>query len=128
MYRESVANRSSDDSDRDVPTLRPPAEVSVVRYKVGVSIDELLYRFSVGDYIGALDAAQSLFDEEPVPIVVLAPHVAEVMPLTHREEYVLSFIDGRATLDDIVHQCGLPMLDAVGAVCGLLDKRVIALR
>jgi len=133
MFRESDAGRpqppsSTNDPDRDVPTLRTPTEVAVVRYKVGVSADELLYRFSVGDHIGALDAAQALFDEEPVPIVSLPSNVARAMPLTHREEYVLSFVDGRRALDYIVNECGLAMLDALAAVCGLLDKRVIALR
>ncbi len=128
MLRETEGCDSEVESSCDVPTVRPPAEVSVVRYKVGVPVDELLYRIEMGDTAGALDAAQTLLDEEPLPIVMMPSTLSAELLLGHREEYLLGFIDGHATLEEVIRSTGMSMLEALRALCGLLDKRVIALR
>lgn len=128
MLRESEGYESDVELSREAPTLRPPPDVSVVRYKVGVPVDELLYRFEMGDTAGALDAAQALLDEEPKPIVMMPATLSAELLLGHREEYLLGFIDGHATLEEVIRSTGLSMLEALRSVCDLLDKRVIALR
>jgi hypothetical protein len=128
MYRESEADDTKDESFRDAPTLPPPAAVSVVRYKVGVSVDELLYRFSMGDMAGAVDSALELLDEDPIPIVAVPTDVLSEMVLGHHASYVLSFIDCEATLDEVIKASGLPLVEALRALCELLDQSVIALR
>jgi hypothetical protein len=128
MFRESEADDTKDESFRDAPTLPPPAAVSVVRYMVGVSVDELLYRFSVGDTAGAVDAALELLDEDPIPIVAVPADVMSEMVLEHHASYLLSFVDGQAPLDEIIKATGLPLVEALRAVCELIDKAVIALR
>jgi hypothetical protein len=110
----------------DAPTLPPPAMVSVVRFRSGAPVDELLYRMGVGDYVGALDVAEELLDERAVPIVVLPRSVIAEMTLEYRECLLLACVDGSSTLEKAIDDSGLEMIDALRALCDLLDKRIVA--
>jgi hypothetical protein len=112
-------------SRRSAPTVPPPPIASVIRYKSGAPVDELLYRMSMGDNGGALDAAQDLFDARYVPVVVLPPLGGTDMRLGYREQLLLTLIDGTAPLADVLEGSGLEMLDALRALCELLEKDVI---
>ena len=109
------------------PTLPPHAFVSVVRYKSGAPVDELLYRIAMGDHGGALDAAQDLFDRRHIPVLVLPLSSLSDTMLGYSEELLLSFIDGNACLADVIEDSGLEMLDALRALCELLEKDIITL-
>ena len=118
----------SDDppSARSAPTVPPAAAVSVIRYKSGAPVDELLYRMAMGDNGGALDAAQELFDARYVPVLVLPPLEPSDVTLGYREHLLLSFIDGGAPLGEVLEESGLEMLDGLRALCELLEKDIIS--
>lgn len=48
--------------------------------------------------------------------------------LDHRAGFLLSFIDGRSTLEDILDACGLPRIEALRTLDDLLQRRAIAMR
>jgi hypothetical protein len=109
-----------------VPPPRPP--ISVTQIKVGAPIDELLYRFSMGDFKGALAVAEALLDEERIPIVMVPPDLLVHMRLDHREAFLVSFIDGQSSLDAVLQASGMPMLEGLRAICELIEKKIIGLR
>lgn len=109
---------SSDSSDErgsgtrladDYPTLPPPPtlledDIVVLRIRLVPSVDEILYRLSLGDENGAFEVAAEL---GPMVPRVTAPRVVLVAAqLPHLEQHVLSFIDGTSTCDDIL--CSSP--------------------
>jgi len=81
----------------------------------------------MGDHGGALDAAQDLFDRRHIPVLVLPLSSLSDTMLGYREELLLSFIDGNARLADVIEDSGLEMLDALRALCELLEKDIITL-
>jgi hypothetical protein len=112
----------------EAPTLRPAQLVAVQRIRLGAPVDEILYRFSVGDLTGALAAAESLLDGRCVPVVIVSEVLISAMRLEHEEQFVLPFVDGHSSLEDILRASGLPMLDSLRAISVLLEKNVISLR
>ncbi len=56
--------------------------------------------------------------------------VADVtkLNLDHRAAFVLRFLDGMSTVDDILDASGLPRVDALRILDLLLQSRVIAMR
>jgi hypothetical protein len=112
-----------------IPSPPPPPDVSIEHIRLGAApIDEVLYRMSVGDYDGALTVGQSLMVDDPIPLVIIPKLLIEAMKLAHREEYVLSFVDGWSTMREVVTATRLPEVDALRTLCELLEKSVIALR
>jgi hypothetical protein len=69
--------------------------------------------------LGALDR---------MPIVLLRPAELATLGLDHRAGFMLTFIDGTSTLDDILDACGLPRADALQILGDLLQRKVIAIR
>jgi hypothetical protein len=117
-----------DDSSRSSPsTVTPPPPASVIRYKSGAPVDELLYRMAMGDLGAAIDAAQDLIDAGYVPILVMVPLGGSDLSLGYREQLLLSLIDGCATLAEVIERSGLEMLDALRALCELLEMDAITL-
>jgi hypothetical protein len=113
----------------ECPTLPPPPSVRIEHFHTTpVDMDELLYRLSVGDHEGALGVAESLLREDPIPLIIVAGVLLQAMNLSHRDEYVLSFVDGCSTLGEVVLATGLVKLEALRSVCELLERNVIALR
>jgi hypothetical protein len=49
------------------------------------------------------------------------------LSLDHRAGFLLSLIDGRSTIEEILDISGMPRLDALRILYGLLDQRAIAL-
>ena len=112
-------------------TLPPPGAgyepLTVSRYQLGVSIDEILYRYDMGDIAGALREGLPLIDEAHVPAVVMPDVVLSAVDLSGREEYVLSLIDGWCTMSEIVDGSSLSTLETLRTVCELIEKGVVAL-
>ena len=48
--------------------------------------------------------------------------------LEDREELIVSLIDGKTSLEVVLENTGLPMIDALRTLCELVEKRVVALR
>lgn len=57
---------------------------------------------------------------------VIAPDLARV-GLDHRGGFLLTFIDGRSTVEDIIDGSGLPVADATAILQELLARGAIAL-
>jgi hypothetical protein len=112
----------------EAPTLPPKPPISVTQVKLGAPVDELLYRFAVGDYKGALAVAEVLLDDECIPIVIVPPEVLLSLPLDHREAFLMSFVDGKSSLEAIVEASGIPLLDALRLLCQLIELKVVVIR
>lgn len=114
-------------ADDEAPTLRPLAMVRTASEELA-PIHELLYRFDVGDHRGALAAAEALLDGSLVPAIVVPHELLTSMPLDSSSALLLSCIDSSSTLEVVLEKSGLPMLDALRAICDLVDARVVVLR
>jgi hypothetical protein len=113
-------------SPQDAPTVPPPERVSVTRYKSSAPVDELLYRVSVGDTAGLLDAAQGLFDRGCIPVLMLPPQ-AVVPFIGYQAELLLFLVDGKTPLEEVLAASGLEMLDALHALSELLAEGAVSL-
>jgi hypothetical protein len=69
--------------------------------------------------IGSLDG---------VPVVLLGPAELATLTLDHRAGFMLTFVDGATTLDDVLDACGLPRAEGLQIVADLLKRKVIAMR
>jgi hypothetical protein len=113
-------------------------------------------RHMTGDFTGALAAAEAILRQKPdhsearrcaancrqvlmqmysarlgpfeqVPKVVVSREQVRWLSLDHRAGFVLSLIDGRSNIDQILDLAGMPRLDTVRVLYTLLEQRVIAL-
>jgi hypothetical protein len=90
-------------------------------------IQEILLRFELGDYTGALVVAGRLLDEDRVPFVTVdVPDVA-MLAVGQDQRTILELVDGERTLEEIVEASGLSMLDAFRTICQLAERGVFAL-
>ena len=121
------------------------------------NVAEMRDRFSLGDYTGALAAAELLLAEFPDHIEAKRcadncrsvleqmyaarigpldriPHVAvpreklQWLSIDHRAGFVLSHVDGVSSLQMIMAACGMPLLDVLRILHELVHSRVIAFR
>lgn len=110
-------------------TLPPPApaveDLVVARITLRPSVDEVLYRLSVGDDRGAFLASTDL--ERTVPWVVAPRVVLTAMRLSYLEEYILSFVDGASTWADILDCSPFSSAETLGALAALVDKGAVTL-
>jgi hypothetical protein len=115
----------------DRETVPPPSgayqPVAIEHIQLGVSVDELLYRYDMGDIAGALSVGLPLLDEEYVPAVIMPDVILMAVSLSGREEYVLSLIDGWSTMAELVEVSRLSTLETLRTCCELLEKGVIAI-
>ncbi len=111
------------------PTLPPPppsgADVMVSHIHLGPSVDEVLYRLSLGDLSGAALANEEL--EAYIPTRNTAPIVIQSMGLSYLEEYMLATVDGATTWGDILDASPFPPKETLQALCDLVDKGALAL-
>jgi len=92
---------------------------------LGPSVDEVLYRLSLGDLSGAALANEEL--EAYLPARNTAPIVIQSMDLSYLEEYMLATVDGETTWGDILDSSPFPPKDTLQAMCDLVDKGALAL-
>lgn len=122
-----TAERASDPGERDATTLPPPPSLRDLRDSAA-PLEELLYRFEVGDHRGALAAAETLLDQRLVPTVIVPFDLLHALGLDPNAMLLLAYVDGRASLETVLETSGVPMLEALRALCDLLEQRVIVLR
>jgi hypothetical protein len=113
-------------------------------------------RYATGDFTGALVVAESLLETAPdheearrcherCTEVLSQMYLARLgsatqavrvsvpndqikwLSLDHRAGFLLSLVDGRLTIEELLDISGMPRLDALRILYGLLDQRVIAL-
>lgn len=119
-------------------------------------VDELQARFDEGDFAGALLLAERLLALDPtdararglsetarerlinaysielggrrrVPHVIMEGDEIRWLALDHRAGFLLSCIDGRMSIEELLDVSCMPMLDALRILCDLRDQGVIAL-
>ncbi len=110
-------------------TLPPPAlePIAIERIQLGVSVDELLYRYAMGDIAGALNVGLPLLDEDHIPAIIMPDVVVSALNVSGREEYVLSLVDGWSTMAEIVEVSRLSTLETLRTFCELIEKGVLGL-
>jgi hypothetical protein len=107
---------------RDRPTARPARHVA----RELAPLHELLYKFEVGDHLGALATAEALLDACLVPTALRPFDPPEALDSTAL--LLLTFVDGRTTLERVLDASEIPMLDGLRALCDLVEWGVVALR
>jgi hypothetical protein len=129
------------------PLSRPQASTEVL---------DMRDRYRAGDFTGALVVAEALLEANPNDEEAQRCHVRctetlsqmymarlgsptqavrVVVPndqirwlsLDHRAGFLLSLVDGSSTIEELLDISGMPRLDALRILYGLLDQRVIAL-
>jgi hypothetical protein len=119
-------------------------------------VDELQARVDEGDFAGALLLAERLLALDPtdararalgdlsrerlieayaielggrrqVPNVIMQSDEIRWLALDHRAGFLLSCIDGRISVEEVLDVSGMPALDALRLLCDLRDRGVIAL-
>ena len=114
-------------------------------------------RFSLGDYSGALAAAETLLEADPahhealryadncrsvlqqmyaarigpldrVPVVIVPRDQLRWLSIDHRAGFMLSHIDGVSSVEMILDVCGMPLLEALRILFELVQQRVISFR
>ena len=116
------------------PTVRPAALESGMRLRETgkrttrvLPIQEILARFEMGDYLGALSVAGRLLDAGGVPVVTASSRDLDGVSLAANELTLLEAIDGRRTLEEVLVASGLLMVDAFRALCELAEKGLVVL-
>jgi hypothetical protein len=129
------------------PLSRPPVRPEVL---------DMRDRYATGDFTGALVVAEALLESNPdheearrcherctetlsqmymarlgspaqaVRVVVPSEQI-RWLSLDHRAGFLLSLVDGASTIEELLDISGMPRLDALRILYGLLDQRVIAL-
>jgi len=116
---------------------------------------ELKDRYAIGDFSGALAVAETILRANPddleaeryaqscrdvllqmyservgslekVPSVAIPSDQIRWLSLDHRSGFMLSLMDGKSTLEEILDISGMPRLDALRIVHTLLEQRVIS--
>lgn len=117
---------------------------------------DMLDRYAMGDFSGALSVAEKILESEPhheeavrcaqscrdvlgdmyasrigdmeqTLMVAMSPDQIRWLSLDHRAGFLLSMIDGISTVDELLDVCGMQRLDALRIICNLLDQRVVSL-
>jgi hypothetical protein len=91
-------------------------------------VHEILYRFAMGDEVGAIAAADLLLDGRRAPALTVSLDVLDELELDHRAALVLAYVDGTTPLSRVVRDSGLERGDAVRTVCELVERRILVLR
>ncbi len=120
----SVDGARSAESDR--PTWRP-SEVRK-RALVDVPLDELLYRFAMGDREGAVHAAETVLAASQVPAIRDPRRAAGDGDLDACARWLIPFVVGVTPLDRVRAESGLPLPVALQAFCELLERKIVVLR
>ncbi|HEY8088936.1 MAG TPA: hypothetical protein VIF09_13850 [Polyangiaceae bacterium] len=135
------------------PTLPPPApRPSGMRRKASVSvtldpleeallsrplwdsrepepaIHEVLYRFSMGDDVGAIAAADLLLDGRRAPALTVSLDVLDELDLDHRAALVLAHVDGTTPMSEVLRESCLDRGTALRTLCELVERRILVLR
>jgi hypothetical protein len=121
---------------------------------VNDSVEEMRERFSSADYAGALAVADRILTAEPdnlvartfradccaaledvyafrlgpmdrVPRVVGVREPSDSPFADHRAGFLMSLVDGSATLEAIVHSCGMPRSDALCILNDLVQREIL---
>jgi hypothetical protein len=146
-----VEERLSDAPHIEVGELPKTSEPAVLS-----SLCDMKDRHAMGDFSGALEVAEGILEHDPnnaeanryavacretlskmysarlaplgrVPRVIVQTDQIRWLSLDHRAGFLLSLIDGRSSIDEILDICGMPRLDGLKILSSLLEQDVIRL-
>jgi hypothetical protein len=129
---------------RATPVVRDPDDPLI----------DLRDRYAVGDFTGAHEIAESILIENPnnsealrfrescrdvliqmytarlgstsrIPKLAIATAELQWLSLDHRAGFLLSCVDGRSSIEEILDVSGMPALDAMRILYTLLQQRII---
>jgi hypothetical protein len=118
---------------------------------------ELRERYALGDFSGALEAAEAILQSQPthadaqryaescrgvleqmyvaklgaldqVPVVAVPVEQLRWLTLDHRAGFLLSHIDGVSSLEEILDVSGMPRIVAMKIIHDLMQQKVIVLQ
>jgi hypothetical protein len=92
------------------------------------AVHEILYRFAMGDEVGAIAAADLLLEGRRVPALTVSLDVLDELELDHRAALVLAHVDGTTDLSGVLRCCCLGRGEALRTVCDLVERRILVLR
>jgi hypothetical protein len=115
--------------DGEHPEAPPPPAAPKGPAEAGarITIEDVPFEAEILDEIGAAYLAR-LGSRAHVPFACMAPEEALRVPLDHWAGFILSFVDGRATVDDILDASSMPEIEVLRLLCELREVRIIDLR
>jgi hypothetical protein len=145
---------SADDRAAEPPPERR-SQVEVLSPEDEALLQPIVTRFEKGDYMGALMRAEDLLEQRPdleaarryvesstellqqmyltrlgdgstVLRLGLAPDAIQELTLDHRAGFLISLLDGQATIDEIVDISGMPPLEALRLLFEMYEQGVLA--
>lgn len=69
----------------------------------------------------------SLTERHGIPRVLLSPQEISKLPIDHRAGFLLGFIDGMQTMEEILDVCAMPPGEALDLIRSLVDMGVIVI-
>lgn len=151
---EAISSEASFAGEWDATSVPPPppgpeAEVD------DPALKPILARFERGDYFGALLRAEALLEDRPdfagarryveeardrlrqmyleklgsgeqILRVMMHPGDIQTLSLDHRAGFLISLIDGVATIDDVLDMSGMAALDVLRLLFEMREQGVVA--
>ncbi len=132
-----------------LPTYRAPASTSTIVRQPNVAkggsaswmdseraakVREYVFRSRMGladageNYAKLRTLESDVFAPTDIPVLAMARSQIGVQFLDVRAQFILSLVDGRTTIAEIVTTSGMPHEDAMYAICDLTDHGVLKYR
>jgi hypothetical protein len=92
------------------------------------AVHEILYRFAMGDEVGAIAAAELLLDGRRVPALTVSLDVLDELELDTRAALVLAEVDATTPLSRVLEASRLRRADAIRTMCELVERHILVLR
>jgi hypothetical protein len=94
------------------------------------AVHEILYRFALGDWAGAIAAADLLLEGRRVPALCLPLDFLQELEveLDYKAYLLLAQVDGKTPLSEVLAHSFLSYGDALHTFCSLVEQRIILLR
>ncbi len=93
----------------------------------GVTFEEVTFEADILDEIGDAYLAR-LGSRTHVPFIRMAREEALRVPLDHWAGFVLSLVDGKTSVDDIIDASSVPEIEALRLLCELREQGLIEVR
>ncbi len=127
------------------------------QHKVADPLGEMRDRFSLGDYTGALEMAETILAQDPsnleaaecgencrsvlenmyaarlgpldrIPLVIVPQTQIRWLSMDHRAGFVLSLIDGSSSVEMVLDVSGMARIDALRILNDLVQQKIVGFR
>ena len=72
-----------------------------------------------------LPAAVDFFSR--IPRLAISVRDLSLLPLDHRDGYIVSLVDGASTVETILDTCALPFDEAIDSLTKLVERRILVI-